>query len=196
MKYLVLLLTFWLANNSTTYASSVIFSRDTITIRTIREETIIVEPEKAEQDDNNTAEESTDVQTTEPDTQIRKTIKNHQFVVTIRNAHNRNTKWVIGENEVRGQYGILHIYDQPSPAEIHATQSEAAYDILFIDSYGTIHSIAKNIVPSALLEPLMANKPSKAVLYVTSNTVDNLSLAPNDTVIHPLFPEKPKLVSD
>ncbi len=177
-------------------SSSVVFSRDVITIQTVR---LPEPPPENESVDVMSADAPT---ASEAEQQRRNAslgqpiVTNHPFVVTIKNIETADPSWIIAQNNLRQDYGILYLYSEAQNAMIEKTDDRKAYDILFIDSYGSIHAIAKNIVPATLLEPLESNKYTKALLYLNSGATDVYDVQLNDTVQHKLFPKKPNIVSE
>jgi uncharacterized membrane protein (UPF0127 family) len=180
-------------------ASSVVFSRDVVVVQTIRNNTQITEQEEEDAVDvmkAKSSEATTEDKTRRSVDDNAPVITNHNFVVTIKNAEVTDPSWIIAQNNLRDDYGILYLYPEAVQAKIEKSDNKNAYDILFVDSYGTIHAIAKNIVPAFLIEPLESNRPTKALLYLNSGVATALDIQLQDTVKHTLFPKKPDMVSE
>lgn len=175
-------------------ASSVIFSRDVITIQTLRiaqspesEESLdVMAPDGSDREDM----QRRDIVSNDP------IVTNHPFIVTIKNIETTDPEWIVAQNELRRDYGILYLYPQSQKAAVKKSDNRKSYDILFIDNYGGIHAIAKNITPATLLEPIEPNKPTKALLYLNSGATDAYDIKLNDTVLHKLFPQKPNIITE
>ena len=175
-------------------ASSVIFSRDVITIQTIRT------PQTDDTPTNDVMSPDAPTQASQLDARRKlgnkqPIITNHPFIVTIKNIKTTDPEWIIAQQELRRDYGILYLYHEAQAAVIEQNNDSKPYDILFIDSYGTIHAIAKNIITASLLEPLSSNNNTKALLYLNAGTSDIYDIQLNDSVQHKIFPNKPNLVS-
>ena len=121
--------------------------------------------------------------------------KKHQFFVTINNADAMEADWIVDLSEIRNDFGVLYVFNKPSPATIPPSESEQHYDILFIGSYGNILTIAEDIAAASLAEPIEVKTPVKALLYLAGGSVKKLGLSLNDRVLHPLFPKPPSITN-
>ncbi len=121
--------------------------------------------------------------------------KKHQFFVTVNNADAMETDWIVDVSEIREDFGVLYVFNKPSPATIPPSESEQHYDILFIGSYGNIITIAQNIASASLAEPIEVRTPVKALLYLAGGSVKKLGISLKDRVLHPLFPTPPNITS-
>ncbi len=198
MKLLAFLSLILFSITSELHASSVVFSRDVIIIRSVTDiPTTTVENEgtEAATADNNENTENPENTEALQNTTIQN-IRNHEFVVTIRNAERASADWITGSRDIRKNFGILSVYEHASIPTIAPDNTETPYDIVFIDNYGYIRTIAKDIVLAELIEPLRPTIKSKAMLFIAGGTADTLAIKLGDRAIHPIFPDKPNVVSE
>jgi uncharacterized membrane protein (UPF0127 family) len=121
------------------------------------------------------------------------TTQQHQFFVTVNDADARDADWILDLAEIKDDFGVMYSFATPSPASVPPSESEQAFDILFIGSYGNIVAMAQDIIASTLAEPIEVKTPVKGLLYLASGTVKRLGITRKDKVIHPLFPDAPNV---
>jgi len=102
--------------------------------------------------------------------------------------------WIVDLGEIRGDSGVLYVFDKPTQATIPPSESEQYYDIVFIGSYGNILTIAQNIAAFTLAEPIEVKNPVKALLYLAGGTAKKLGITLADRVLHPIFPAPPSII--
>ncbi len=164
-------------------ASSVVFNRDVVKIHSPVSIPIT------------TVGEETDIETAESEN-VAETMRTHQFYVTTRNGNARDADWIIDKTDIRRDFGVMYLLDEPAAASIRPSAVEERYDIVFIGSYGTIRAIAEDISPSELVEPLTIDSLVKALLYLDAGTTRRQGIRPSDTVEHSAFPDKPLVTSE
>ena len=106
----------------------------------------------------------------------------------------------IADDEMERQRGLMHrepladdrgmLFQFPDVAErgfwMHNTPSPL--DIIYIDPYGRIVSIAKNAAPNSdAIIP--SNGPAMGVLELRAGRADEIAAKPGDKVRHPFFAE-------
>jgi uncharacterized membrane protein (UPF0127 family) len=106
----------------------------------------------------------------------------------------------IADDDMERQRGLMHrepladdrgmLFEFPDVAErgfwMHNTPS--SLDIIYIDSYGRIVSIAKNAPPNSD-DVIPSNGPAAGVLEVHAGRADQIGAKPGDRVRHPFFAE-------
>ncbi|TAE33740.1 MAG: DUF192 domain-containing protein [Alphaproteobacteria bacterium] len=115
------------------------------------------------------------------------------FIITIQNAQSNAANWIYDATDVHDEFGLLYVFDTPTTTRIDPSENQSAYDIIMISSYGEIRSIAKNIIPSELAEPIEVQRPVKALLYVEGGITNKYDIRVRDKIYHPLFPDRPEV---
>ncbi|NJC42329.1 hypothetical protein GGQ87_002624 [Brevundimonas alba] len=104
----------------------------------------------------------------------------------------------IADDDMERQRGLMHrepladdrgmLFEFPDVAErgfwMHNTPSPL--DIIYIDSYGRIVSIAKNATPNSDAV-LPSNGPAAGVLEIRGGRADQIGAKPGDRIRHPFF---------
>ncbi len=170
---------------SVVHASSVVFSRDTITIAS----TVDIPVTSAEATDEEAAADGEE--SSEPETVT--TTRQHRFSVNIEHTATGRPDWFLDRGAISGTYGTLYMLETAAPTQITTESGEDLVDIFFIDSHGYILTIAKSITPNQLAQPITVDKPVKALLYLAGGTAERYAIAPQDRVLHTLFPDRPVL---
>jgi uncharacterized membrane protein (UPF0127 family) len=122
--------------------------------------------------------------------------RQHQFYITINSANSLEADWIVDMGEIHGDYGVMYVFSTPSPASIPPSESEQTYDILFLNGYGQIITIAQDIAAASLAEPIKVDRPVKALIYLEAGTAKSRGINVSDRVIHSLFPEPPSILND
>jgi uncharacterized membrane protein (UPF0127 family) len=127
---------------------------------------------------------------------MKKEERQHLFSITVERANSVKKEWMMQLSAIRGNKAILYLFDEPSIATISPSTSTQANDLLFINSYGMITTIAKNIAPANLAEPMQITTPAKAMLYIEAGLADRLQLKPQDKIEYSAFPKPPSFTGD
>ena len=78
--------------------------------------------------------------------------------------------------------GILFVLDRPETARVGRMEYFQPLDVLWIDDTGTITSIAPSLSVAALNEPMIDQKPSKALLMLSAGSTQKLGITPGDRI--------------
>lgn len=88
--------------------------------------------------------------------------------------------------ELAPDAGMLFLFDRESPRAFWMKNTYLPLDLLFLDSGGTIVSIARDTTPLSET-PIPSQVPAAAVLELNAGTAARLDIAPGDTVIYRAF---------
>lgn len=92
-------------------------------------------------------------------------------------------------------HASVQAYPAPSAVTIRASNEFAPVDILMVDAYGAVTQILPAIVPAELAEPIVAQQPALAVIYLKGGTVTRFNIQPGDQVEHGMFRKKPQVLT-
>jgi uncharacterized membrane protein (UPF0127 family) len=194
--------------------SSIVFTRDTVMIESVVKTPItrVIDPlpwqgQQAKEGGNVptntnavTRWSTPTIPAVKPAPEVKEEIvtskRQHQFYITINNAQALEADWIVDMAEIHDDYGVMYVFSTPNPASIPPSESEQAYDILFLNGYGQIITIAESIEAAKLAEPITVERPVKALMYLEAGTAKRRGISVSDRVIHPLFPEPPSILTD
>lgn len=191
--------------------SSIVFTRDTLVIESVVKTPItrVIAPlpwQEKQATEGGNAPTNTNaftrwttppVQAETPAPEIKEEMvtstRQQQFYVTVNSAGSLEADWIVDMAEIHGDYGVMYVFSTPSPASIPPSESEQAYDILFLNGYGQILTIAEEIEAASLAEPITVERPVKALMYLAAGTAKTRGISVSDRVVHPLFPDPPSI---
>lgn len=91
----------------------------------------------------------------------------------------------LGENE-----GMLFLYTEPQPVAMWMRNTYLPLDMVFIDRFGTIISIAERTVPFSE-DRIESGGSVLAVLEINGGLAERLGLKPGDQVLYSAFGTSP-----
>lgn len=168
---------------ATTYASSVVYHRTPLIIRS--------EPAAPA---GAIAEEDVSEEVQAP---LQPLPVEHQFYVALEREGQQpaQTRWISDFSDIHQDYGLLLMLEESGPVRVsrsrHAVKGEV--DMFFVGNYGHIHAIARSVEPTQLAQPLSVEQPTKALLYLEGGTASRRAIQVEDRLLHDLFPEPPEL---
>lgn len=107
----------------------------------------------------------------------------------------RQEGW-INMGSLTGLNAMMFIFNPSQSAHVGALDYYQPLDVLWVDDNGNITSIAPSLQLAEIREPLVDNKPSKAIILLPGGTVDAQSITPGDTIIDSdFFQTPPKILT-
>lgn len=110
----------------------------------------------------------------------------HDFTVELAQTPEQIATGMMFRTEMARDMGMLFDLGQPRRVSFYMKNTLIPLDLLFMDSDGRILAIAENAVPGSLrlIDP---GVQVKAVLELNGGQVEELDIAPGDTVEHAIF---------
>ena len=123
----------------------------------------------------------------EPLTVVTST-REHDFMVEIADDEMERQRGLMHREPLAADRGMLFQFPDVAERGFWMHNTPSPLDIIYIDPYGRIVSIAKNATPNSdALIP--SNGPASGVLEVRAGRADEIGAKPGDKVRHPFFAE-------
>jgi hypothetical protein len=114
----------------------------------------------------------------------------HAFTVEMATTPQQQTVGEMFRSEVPADGGMLFDWGFPKPSEMWMRNTLVPLDMVFINSDGTIRSIAEDTIPNSL-KPIGSRGPVRAVLELAGGTTAKLDIRVGDTVKQRIFGNPP-----
>jgi uncharacterized membrane protein (UPF0127 family) len=123
---------------------------------------------------------------TEPLTIVTRDGKRHHFVVEVARTPKEQMTGEMFRTSVPPDGGMLFVWGEPRESEMWMKNTLVPLDMVFINSDGTIRSIAENTVPQSL-RIIESHGPVAATLELAGGTTARLGITVGDKVLAPQF---------
>lgn len=111
----------------------------------------------------------------------------HHFEVELAITPDQRRQGLMFRESLDSDRGMLFDFGRTEPATMWMRNTFISLDMVFIDSDGRIHHIARDVQP--LSDAITgSNGPVRAVLELAAGTTADLGIEVGDQVIHPMFP--------
>ena len=114
--------------------------------------------------------------------------RSHRFEVELAVTPRQRARGLMFRREMAPHEGMLFVFEEEDHRSFWMKNTLLALDLIFIDRWGAIVGVARDAVPLDPT-PIPSGVPAAGVLEVLAGTVDRLSLAVGDRVVHAAFRE-------
>ncbi len=121
-------------------------------------------------------------------------ISRHTFLTEIYPMSATNYSWFSNRQPLEQGRGIMIVLEEKDELTLGWSNTTTAYDVLFVQGNGVIHTIVPDLVLGDLADPLEISGKIRAVLYLPAGATKALDIQPKDTVEHVLFRPSPMIL--
>lgn len=107
--------------------------------------------------------------------------------VEIRPQDALRLEWIHTLNTLPADKGVMIVLEEPMPLPLMPLQVFTPIDVIVIDAQGLVSQLIPNVALANLTQEIMANRPTKAFLYMKAGTISDNLLEPGDRIEHPHF---------
>ncbi len=107
--------------------------------------------------------------------------------VEIRPQDALRLEWIHTLNTLSDTNGVLIVLEEAIQVPLQSLQVFTPLDVIVIDANGIVSQLIPNVVLAQLNQEIVAQRPTKAFLYLKAGSIALQSLEPGDRVEHPYF---------
>lgn len=168
-------------------AQPIVFSKTEIVINRLQPIDEVVENEVTLEDED--GEEYTEIESTT----VKRKAPPYPLDVQVREGQIGINQGMYINYHLDAENGLLTFFPEAGHHALEAENISKPVDVLFLTDEGKVEQIVLEVELDALSEIIEAEEPIRAFLYLREGLVEELGIAPGDSVVHGMFTPGPKV---
>lgn len=114
--------------------------------------------------------------------------------VEIRPQDALRLEWIHTLNKLGEDEGVMIVLNEAMQLPLMPLQVFTPVDVVVADARGLVSQLIPNVVLATLNEDIVANRPTRAFIYLRAGSIDAYGILPNDRIDHPYFTPQQKVL--